>query len=281
MINWDNSAINFFLQTGKWMREKENTDLLPESISLIRKLTGAYTTLQIIFEDAYTARIKNAMPLFLDDFIFDPSPIKTFLERNQYEPVYWKSITDHDQLFSDILLALSSAVLIPVCVKNECRLIIIGWSEPQNFTSTFHNFVAVVKTRLEELWQKNWLTNSLQKDNRRYNSILNSLPQALVYVDEEGFGGWINKHAATLLHLENAGYCEADILAAAMANLRNHTQNQEEINRTAAIVFAASDSNVNDWVWEIGAPVNKQFKVACISIRESQVKGKLWIFEEQ
>ena len=151
MTNWDNSTINFILQTGKWIKEKEQGDFLPESISLIRKLTGAYTTLQIIFEDEHTARIKNAMPLFLDDFILDPAPVKKFLKANNFEPVYWKNIAEQNSLFTDILLALSSAVLIPVVSDDDYRLIIIGWSEPQSFNNTFQNFISVIKIRLEEL----------------------------------------------------------------------------------------------------------------------------------
>ena len=246
MTNWDNSTISFILQTGKWMKAKEPEDFLPEGISLIRKLTGAYTTLQIIFEDERTARIKNAMPLFLDDFIFDPAPIKSFLEANDFEPVYWKNITEQNHLFSDILLALSSAVLIPVVSNNHYRLIIIGWSEPQSFNSTFQNFIIVVKNRLEELLQNVELYHTLYKNNDRYKAIFQGLPQAIVFIDDKEEAGWVNTKAAELLQLAKEDSYEPGVVATAMSELRNKT-----------------------------------LLVSCTPISTKEINGKLWIFEER
>lgn len=269
MASWERKALTFISQTNEWDRRSDIRSFLSFSVALLRELTGAYMSLQLDFEDSYTARVKEANPFYLDDLIFNPGPIHLLLENGGHRPVYWTLIPEKNA-FEDLFQALSSAVMIPIRKGGINVLIVLGWSEAQHCEPVFREFMDVVRIRIEEVCRQTEMEQAAEAAVSRYLSLLNTLPETLIFIGAEGHTGWINAHAARLLHLEHAGDQSPAILSGAMATLIQQAQNKEEIMGMAMQLFGSPDSRLEGMIWVLG---DGPFEVSCVPVMG---KGKLW-----
>jgi hypothetical protein len=280
VTNWEQAAIRFVNQTSKWERDNDIAGFLPFSLGILRKLTGAYMALQLVFEDTYTARVKDATPSFINDVVFEPATVMQFLEQHKFEVIHWKTIPEKNNIFSDILLALSSAVIIPIKCNDKYYVVILGWLEPQPFTGFFQEFSLLVQNRLQEILEQCNAAHDLEKRAGHMLAVLRTLPYSLVFISDDGSGsGWVNRRAAALLQLKEPGVQPPEALAAAMSQLRSNAMNKEALAREAMKLFSSSSTTLQNWIWQLP---QGNLNVSCLPVVEQDIiRGRLWIFREE
>lgn len=277
MSTWERKALNFINQTSRWDKDKHISSFLAFSISLVKNLTEADIALQLEFEDEETAKVKCASPVHLNDMVLNPEPIKKLLYTQGFKTIYWRDIPPpKDNVLQEILQAFSSAIIIPVNTTPNNSLLILGWSSPQQFDSDFLECIETIRLRLKEILLQSQQQLYFQRIAIRFAAILHTIPYALVFINNDGFSGWVNQEGATLLGLSGPGEQLPAILSDAMMQLRNKALNIDDIYKEAVWLFSSPENSISNWNWKLE---HKVLKVSCLPVTTQQISGRLWIFE--
>jgi len=274
---WERKALNFINQTSRWDKDKHISTFLAFSISLVKSLTAADIALQLEFEDEETAKVKCASPVHLNDMVLNPEPIKKLLYSQGFKTIYWRDIPPpKENVLQEILHAFSSAIIIPINTTPNNSLLILGWSSPQEFDSEFLECIETIRLRLKEILLQSQQQLYFQRVAIRFAAILHTIPYALVFINNDGFSGWINQEGATLLGLSGPGEQLPAILSDAMMQLRNKATNVADIYKEAVLLFSSPENSISNWIWQME---HKALKVSCLPVTTQQISGRLWIFE--
>jgi hypothetical protein len=274
---WDRKALNFINQTSRWDKDKHISSFLAFSISLVKNLVEAEIALQLEFEDEETAKVKCASPVHLNEIVMNPEPIKKLLYTQGFKTIYWRDIPPpKENVFQEVLQALSSAIIIPLNTTPNNSLLILGWSSPQHFEPDFLECIETIRLRLKEILLQSQQQMYFQRVAIRFAAILHTIPHALVFINNDGFSGWVNQEGATLLELSGPGEQLPAILSDAMMQLRNKALNVEDIYKEAVQLFASPENSISNWIWKFE---HKALNVSCLPVTTQQISGRLWIFE--
>ncbi|SJZ64340.1 ATP-binding protein [Sediminibacterium ginsengisoli] len=113
----------------------------------------------------------------------------------------------------------------------------------------------------------------------RFNAILETVPQAIVFADDAGKRAWVNATAASLLAIPKQNNAP-HIVAAAMQNLRTSAVNKGEIMQQSLDLFSKPDQVVRGWKWIFRTPALKVLSVDSSPTVSENVKGRLWVFTD-
>lgn len=277
MSTWERKALNFINQTSRWDKDKHISSFLAFSISLVKNLTEADIALQLEFEDEETAKVKCASPVHLNDMVLNPEPIKKLLYTQGFKTIYWRDIPPpKENVLQEILQAFSSAIIIPINTTPNNSLLILGWSAPQQFNNDFLECIETIRLRLKEILLHSQQQLYFQRVAIRFAAILHTIPYALVFINNDGFSGWVNQEGATLLGLSGPGEQLPAILSDAMMQLRNKALNIDDIYKEAVMLFSSPENSITNWIWKLE---HKILKVSCLPVTTQQISGRLWIFE--
>lgn len=277
MSTWDRKALNFINQTSRWDKDKHISSFLAFSISLVKNLTEANVALQLELEDEATAKVKCASPVHLNDIVMNPEPIRKLLYAQGFKTIYWREIPPgKENVFKEVLPAFSSAVIIPINTTPNNSLLILGWSEPQAFDPEFLECIETMRLRLKEILLQSQQHLYFQRIAIRFSAILHTIPHALVFINNDGFSGWVNQEGATLLELSGPGEQLPAILSEAMTQLRNKALNAADIYKEAVLLFSSPENSISNWIWQME---HKTLQVSCLPVTSPQISGRLWIFE--
>ncbi|MCW3466910.1 hypothetical protein [Chitinophaga nivalis] len=280
MVNWERKALNFINQTGRWDKDKHISSFLAFSIALVKNLLEADIALQLEFEDEHTARVKNASPVQLDEMVIDSAPVKKLLYSHGFKTIYWHEIAATETAFEGLLGHAVTAVIIPINTSPDNSVIVVGWNKPQAFDAGFQECIETIRLRLKEILMQSQQQLYFQRVAMRFAAILHTIPHALVFINNDGFSGWVNQEAATLLQLSGPGEQLPAIISEAMTQLRNKTTNTTDIYKEAVRLFTSPENAICNWIWEMETPETPTLKVSCLPITTQQVTGRLWIFEQ-
>lgn len=145
--------------------------------------------------------------------------------------------------------------------------------------SGFREFLQTAWTGLKEvayLVQSYYILDELKA---RFNTILETVPQGVVFIDEGGKNGWLNTNAARILHLES-GENQPMAISTAMQELRNTAVNKDDIAKEGARFFSTPGQSIRGWKWIFGEPVHTVLSVSCSPLQSQQAKGRLWVFTD-
>lgn len=277
MSTWERKALNFINQTSRWDKDKHISSFLAFSISLVKNLTEADIALQLEFEDEETAKVKCASPVHLNDMVLNPEPIKKLLYTQGFKTIYWRDIPPpKENVLQEILQAFSSAIIIPINTTPNNSLLILGWSTPQLFDNDFLECIETIRLRLKEILLHSQQQLYFQRIAIRFAAILHTIPYALVFINNDGFSGWVNQEGATLLGLSGPGEQLPAILSDAMMQLRSKALNIDDIYKEAVLLFSSPENSITNWIWKLE---HKALKVSCLPVTTQQISGRLWIFE--
>ncbi|MDR6568384.1 hypothetical protein [Chitinophaga ginsengisegetis] len=277
MSIWERKALNFINQTGRWDKDKHISSFLAFSIALVKSLMEADIALQLEFEDEETAKVKCASPLHLNGLVLNPAPIKKLLYTEDFKTIYWREIPPaKENVFKEILPALSSAIIIPVDTSPNNSLLVLGWSEPPSFEPGFLECIETIRLRLKEILVQSQQQIYFQRVAIRFAAILHTIPHALVFINNDGVSGWVNQEGANLLGLSGPGEQLPAVLSDAMTQLRNKALNITTIERAAVPLFSSPENSISNWNWQLE---NKLLLVSCLPVTTQQICGRLWIFE--
>ncbi len=280
-MHWEEKIIQLIRQTSKWGIHSSAAQLLVECTQLLSNLTQADASFLIRVVDDSTAKVEISLNSTLNELVIDPQPIKELLSKCSDNIISWQQIPLNEKYeLHEMLDGVSSAILICLEDSGNDALLLYCWKTPQQFDDAFNQFAEIAKLRMNEmLWQSNTKL-SLENVYARFNAILHTVPESVVFIDNGGQKGWINPQAAKLLHLPKSGGQHPTILSAAMAKLRNNTLNSGEINKEAAKLFGTNGGAIKDWIWHLGEPEKHILNVSCTPIISNSLKGMLWVFED-
>ncbi|RYD56210.1 MAG: hypothetical protein EOP56_12825 [Sphingobacteriales bacterium] len=275
-MNWDSKALQFIKHTSQ--RSNDIRGFLGQAIAYLGTLSGAFTAFQICIEDAYTARVADATPDYLNDIILSPEPIKQLMSDNNNDVIYWKDVAAQQNIFEDVLMAVPSAVFIPIDVQNTTCLIALGWTDNQSFDATFRSYIETVQVRLREIIDQTSFLTTLYTDRDRFSAIIASMPQAVVFIDNDNYTGWTNNKGAALLGIQ-PGQQELNVISVAMNQLRASLSNKDEVNAKAMEVIS-SPTGIDNWIWQVSEPATSTYHVSYRAIKGTGVNGVSWIFHQ-
>jgi hypothetical protein len=275
-MNWEGRALQFINETSR--RNGDVSSFLSGAIAYLGKLSGAFTAFQIRIEDAHTARVTDATPDYLNGIILDPSTIQNLIQVHDHKVIYWKNVAAQQNIFEDVLMAIPSAAFIPVAANGVTCLFVLGWTDNQSFDPAFSSLMEVVQVRLQEIIDQTSKLSLLQADRERFYCILESMPQAVVFIDNNNYLGWTNKKGSEFLHIDSSGQHELSTISTAMNRLRESLINKDEVNKQASEIF--SDTKGDNWKWQMMAAPEVSYSVSCRPIAAANAKGMVWVFHE-
>ncbi|WP_143308816.1 hypothetical protein [Chitinophaga vietnamensis] len=272
MDSWERKALHFINQTAHWDKDKQPSPLPAFSLDLLKQLMDADVVLQLELTDE---------PLTINGKVIQAGPVRKLLHQNGFKTIWWKDVPQESTAIQALLQHCASAVLIPVSSTTpDISVILLGWHAMQTFDDAFTACVETIRLRMKELRLQSQQQSYLRKLSQRFAAIMHTIPHALVFIDNDGFSGWVNQQGAQLLKLPGPGEQLPVILSDALTQLRNRTTNTQDIYKEAIRLFASPDNEIRNWIWQFDDPENKTCKVSCLPVNTQQISGRLWIFEE-
>lgn len=270
---WKDSALHFLLDLYPIKQVTDYTVVYKETVELLHRYTSAAYTTLVRLEDEVTAKVLHSsstevLSVFTNSMLTEilnghlnsdrpyDSSLLLDIAGNKYQLV---GITVNDKQFNGAYLLL----LEPG-----------RWDDEE-----FRQFLSYAQTGLKGAASLIQTYAHLEQLTTRFNAILETIPESIVYVDERGKNGWVNHAAAQLLKLQ-PGFNAPMAIAIAMQELRKKTYNKDEIDREAASLFAAPNKRIFGWKWIFDSPASLVLSVSCVPASSMNMKGRLWVFAD-
>lgn len=235
---------------------------------MLCKHAHAEFAMVVASEDAITTRVLYSTRLNAKSFI-DPELISSAFANKEPQ------IT---QVAADWAAGYKLLVL-PVMERQFTGAFVVGYNAEFQPGPDHDVFVRAAWTGLKDIKMLVQVYFASEELTTRFNAILATIPEAVVFVDDTGKEGWINEPAAALMGL-NSGRVPAAELAIAMRDLRGRATNADEITKEAANLFAAPGKVISNWKWIFNEPELQVLSVACKPIVSTNIKGRLWVFTD-
>jgi signal transduction histidine kinase/ActR/RegA family two-component response regulator len=268
--HWQEASLRFLsgLYLIKW--ERTINVLYAQSADFLLQCSGAKAVAYIQLEDKLTARVLYTnggaeLGAFVDvrlvtDIIHNENPVITT-----------------DDIWSG---AKGRTVWLPARVNGfESAFIMLL---PDNFDTDkgFQVFLEHASLGLRSVVMLIQNYYSIDQLTTRFNSILETIPQGVLFVDEVGKRGWVNVRAAELLRI-NPYENEPRIISEAMHTLRSKAKNAETILEQSRSFFENGRQVVRNWEWIFTKPSIMVLSVSSTpTISQSGGNGRLWVFTD-
>lgn len=247
-------------------RIKDINDIRKAVTDALCKYAHAEHAVLVSVEDALTGRIlhstNNAIDGFVDVDILGVDDQVSILN-------------DHGIKWAEGM----SLVLFPVNATPFKGVFIACYNTLPQKQGYFNEFLNVVWSGLQDTTALTQVYLSSEKLATRFNAILDTIPEGIVFIDDSGKDGWVNAQASELLKIEE-GRVPSATLAAAMYTLRAVAANKENIEQQAQTLFSKPGQTINGWLWIYGSPIVRVLSVSCTPAVSANIKGRLWVFED-
>ncbi|WP_296619462.1 ATP-binding protein [Marivirga sp.] len=216
----------------------------------------------------------NCLKWDLDNPLIKESiPFNHELKEKSQHPFFTVEINKPFLLFKHHLI-------FPIDIND--KKIYIGFSSQHKFdlTSQDKKFFHVISERLKELIL---LINNERKEkskSQRLETILDRLPQAIVFTENKNGDTWLNNEALEIFGLgKNEKSISSELFNKKLAELKLKVTNKEEVELVGSNMISLNtlpSSFGEDWIWKFENTVLKVIrKNAYIAGKE----GELWVFD--
>lgn len=277
MILPEDVLVNFFAKSSR-INQDDSCSSIVHGTRILGELIKATDVYLISFEDIFTARViyhnKN-----YSNYILNPLPLSKSINDNWHQAVFFPNSSEGSLSYSELLKKTSSSIIIPLELGATRHLAVFAWSQTQTFELEIVQFIDLARLRLNELTELDQLRDNYETVFARFSSIVQTISQAVVLIDNQGLPGWVNQKAANLLQLSEWGEQQPQTLAEAMQRFRNAADNRSEIEEKASDLFA-NKGRIQDWVWKFSKTTGKIYNVSCSLVLDTHLIGRLWVFED-
>jgi diguanylate cyclase (GGDEF)-like protein len=253
---------------------------MAQAVDVLKQMSGADAVIVYKQVDAVTAEALMCIPKdVLPDPLTTPEVFAEALEQNRcvYHSHYGQTSQPDPVLTAQ---GAQSVMILPLHHLHDLRAaIVLVWNQPTTFSPHLKQFVESLLDGLGTLLQMQDTTYRLDRLQTRFSAMLETLPQGIVFVDENGEPGWVNQIAADQLHLSQ-GTVEPTAIATAMAALRMQASNQSEIAAQAAQLFGQAEAKIRDWEWDFDTPAAKVLSLSSTPTHSHTVTGRLWVIDD-
>lgn len=265
-INWQKEALDFLLNLHPVKEEKDIAQIRSKATTLLKKHTHATAAALIRLEDSVTARI-----------LFSTSEISSgFLDAEFATHIIEAEAIEISNKIS-LNLFSGTNILFPISKVSFKGLFVIAVDFV--IDNEYAEFLQNVWKGLRDITMLVQTYYSYEHLSTRFNAILSTIDEAVVFVDDEGREGLVNRAAAKLLNLNKESNASL-LISQAMHNLRASAVNSEEIANEGAKLFTNPGQAIKDWKWIFGDPISKVLNVSCVPTVTDNIKGRLWVFTD-
>lgn len=276
-VNWAQRALHFITRMGVVDKFETWENIILRSMGNLKSFSFASKVLLIKVEDAVTTRLidldkPDHKSLYIDAAIF-----RSF--ESTATPLLFEENLPSDARIIALLENPHCYAFLPVKHLSGEGLIVLSWDDCFDFSQEFSEFLNSCLAKINETAELSNTHYALEELKVRFNAILQTVPQAIVFIDDSGKNSWVNDKAARLFQLENGSNAPAK-LSAAMQELRNSADNREEIFRVGMELFKSKDKSVSDWKWIFKNPELLVLNVCCTPTISDHATGMLWTFDD-
>ncbi|MGE9313823.1 response regulator [Niabella sp. CJ426] len=265
-MDWQKRSLHFLLSLYELKNEKDIAIIRSRTTCNLQKYAGATAAAFIRLEDVVTARILYSTSQTSSGFI-DADYASLAINAGDI-----KCIDDAPQnLFP------GKNILFPIIQGNFSGIFIIATHITVD--DAFNTFLYQVWEGLKGMTLLAQTYYSFEHLSTRYNAIMSAVDEAILFLDDSGRDGWVNKAASLLLNIKE-GRNPALVVSQAMHKWRLTAANANEIAREAAKLFQKPDGMIKGWHWLFTEPDLKVLDVSCEPVISENIKGRLWVFAD-
>lgn len=268
-IDWKQEALEFLSELCAVKRERHLADLRVTSLKLITKHAHATAAFMVRLEDAITARVLAAHDINLPTFV-DAEFTASTVAGNKILATDGSAIG---------LPGLGELIVFPIDHKPYIGLCVLAYTKRPEESPAFQQFLQHAWVGLNDITLQVKNDYLMEQLTSRFNTILGTIPEGIVFVDDRGDEGWINANASQLLQLP-AGSNKSVAISAAMQELRKQAVNQEDIVKKAVTLYQVPLQPLTNWIWVFGDPATKVLDVSVVPVISENGGGRLFAFAD-
>lgn len=275
-IDWIHQALSFFLSVSIIKEEKEVTLVRDEAIRLVASAAFCHAVGIITEKDHITVKTTGMYP---------PDTMKPFVNGDEIKDLLCDpGITElsFDKLANAFLQQpglTKKCIFVPLKGGSKKEALVMLWDQYFASTPEFNSFLTAIQLGMNDVIRLSQTYFDIDQLQTRFNAILQTISEAIVFMDDVGENAWLNQHAAALLQLKKGENAPRDV-AMAMQHLRNSASNKDEIQEKAAELFSSPGRSIKDWIWLFDQPEKKALNVSCLATISEHVRGRLWAFRD-
>lgn len=268
-IDWVKQSLDFFLGLPAIRGESDIFNIRKNVVNLI-KLTGkAQAASFIMLEDSITAKVLYATDSFIEGFV-DSTLIEDIIAKDKISIEKGSCIKRSNK---------EQVVFFPIKSNIVRAVYVLLYNESFKIDAPVLDFFNNIWLGMRETAFLNQTYYAIEELFTRFNAILSTIPEGIVFVDDSGKQGWVNNAASKLLKIPESINTPVTI-AKAMQELRLGAVNFDEIMKEGQALFSSPNNYIKDWKWVFGDPVNHVLSVSCVPAISKNIKGRLWVFSD-
>ncbi|WP_240141070.1 response regulator [Sphingobacterium bovisgrunnientis] len=269
-IDWNYEAVSFLTGLYPIKKKTDYKDVLCESTNLLKMHSQARIVSFVRIEDNITARIEYSTSKELLNNLFDVQLILDFLEQ---EDIVLNVDFLNQKEQSEVV------VFLPLQENGLRGGFLLTVEQSLSLDISYKSFLISLHQGLKDTCFTIQKYLVIEEFSTRFNTILETIPQGIVFVDDGGKNGWVNRKASEILEIPK-GKNSPIAIAQAMQKLKSTAVNKEEINQGGLRLFSSSGQKIDDWKWIFGDPVSLVLNVTCVPAVSQNVKGRMWVFTD-
>lgn len=269
-VNWLRESVDLLADMYIVKEETTRLNIFSQTVRSVQKRSHASTVALIHLEDPVTSRDVAHYPSPVHSSTCNAYLINTIVPKT--EKVFKKGKELHTDLDGEF-------IFFPLNEKHFKGALILHYEQGVETDELFTEFLDHAWTALKGVV---WLTAThyhVEELSTRFNAIMSTTPQGIVFVDDSGKAAWVNRQAAEILGVDD-NKNEPLAISQAMTRLRNSAVNQNDIQREGMKLFSSPNQSIEDWRWIFGDPVSLVLSVSCTPVVSENIRGRLWAFTD-
>ncbi len=171
-----------------------------------------------------------------------------------------------------------SLIILPILSGEKASAFVL-LIEKESISKDFLFFLDNANAALAQRFIANRMLEDIALKKHQSNIIMQTIPEAVIYFEENGNFVWLNNLAKNLLKIEGE-FLKPDIVSSAMIRLRNAAINSDEINQVGNRIFQEGNSEIKNWYWIYGEPVDLVYQVSVFKTAYKNSNGQIWVFTD-
>jgi signal transduction histidine kinase/CheY-like chemotaxis protein len=272
--DWNERALNFLLKLSPIKNIREQSQMIREVYALIEEvmLADAVCFYRNIDENTTRVVLSSLKGVFRP--ALKPEKLDSLIKSETHQ---W--IEEDLQALFFLKDTYEKCVVVPLHNTALSGGLIVGWKNSPEDLEGLERFMVGVQLGMNEMMQRMSVYFEIEELTTRFNAILETIPEGIVYVDDSGKSTWVNAIGGDLLGLPPGSHQPLEV-AESMLKLRTSAANQAEINKVGVELFSKPKQTIKDWRWIFGDPVQSVLSVACRPISSPNINGRLWVFTD-
>lgn len=176
-----------------------------------------------------------------------------------------------------IVGTVGMVTVIPVNNTFFHGAVILSYHHPFPHSDKYLHFIQVCQMETKHLYEAFYAREKLKQFQARFDGMLQTVSQSIVFIDSNGAYCWVNNNAAKLLNIIEE-HPRPDQVRAAMMLLKDRAENAADINDPGSDIFSGKARQV--FYWKFAEPDVKVLKVTFMMINAEASNGVMWVFDD-